>query len=539
VTSLNTVVGLIDNAQPLAGAAGAAVVKLSKARRPKVSEKRHHDAGGDELNRQLALYPRTDLGNAERFRERNRGKLLWCSAVGWFWWDGRRWSREGADEHVRIAAHETVRGLQDEADAIAGTAIDSKVSTRGKGKDEEPIMLSDQLRAWGRQSEQNSKINQLAEQSQAYLAVAPDGLDADRFAINVRNGTLRVRKDEAGEGDSIAFSQHNPDDRITKLIPVDYVPEASCPQYDAFLQDVQPEESMQRFLHQWIGISLTGDISQQRLCVFWGTGKNGKSVFIETAALIAGDYSDTVPIETFLADGRGRSAGQATPDLAILPGVRLLRTSEPKRGAQFDEGLIKMVTGGEPIMARNLNLPYFRFYPSFKLTISGNHRPRIGGTDEGIWRRMTLVPWRVTIPEEKRDPNLVDKLRAEASGILNRYLDGLRDFLDRGLMLPEEVTAATTEYRRDHDTLGRWLEECTEAKEGVRTSHQAALALFNAWAGANGLTSWKGKGFTNAMTERGIQKTKSGNIYFVDLQLIKTCTDFDGQFTAELNTRED
>jgi putative DNA primase/helicase len=216
----------------------------------------------------------------------------------------------------------------------------------------------------GAESEQNSKINQLAEQSQAYLAVAPDGLDADRFAINVRNGTLRVRKDEAGEGDCITFSQHNPDDRITKLIPVDHMPEASCPQYDAFLQDVQPEESMQRFLHQWIGISLTGDISQQRLCVFWGTGKNGKSVFIETAALIAGDYSDTVPIETFLADGRGRSAGQATPDLAILPGVRLLRTSEPKRGAQFDEGLIKMVTGGEPIMARNLNLPYFRFYPS-------------------------------------------------------------------------------------------------------------------------------------------------------------------------------
>jgi putative DNA primase/helicase len=540
VTSPNTIVGIIDNATPLAGAVLTPTPKPSKAKRasPKGNGKRGGDTAEGDLNRRLALYPRTDLGNAERFRERNGLKLLWCGAVGWFWWDGRRWNREGVDERVRIAAHQTVRGIQDEADAIAGTELDDQVGTRRRGKDEEPIMLSDALRAWGRQSEQNSKINQLAEQSQAYLAVSQEGLDADRFAINVRNGTLRVRKGNE-DGDCITFSPHDPGDRITKLIPVDYVPEAISPLYDAFLNDVQPEEEMQRFLHQWIGLSLTGDTSQQRLCVFWGTGKNGKSVFVETAASIAGDYSDSVPIETFLAEGRGRSAGQATPDLAILPGVRLLRTSEPKRGAQFDEGLIKMVTGGEPIMARNLNLPYFRFYPAFKLTISGNHRPRIGGTDEGIWRRMTLVPWRVTIPEEKRDPNLVDKLREEASGILNRYLDGLRDYLDHGLMLLEEVTAATVEYRRDHDTLGRWLEECTEPKEGVRTSHQAALALFNAWAAANGLTFWKGKGFTNAMTERGIQKTKSGNIYFVGLQLTKSCSDFDGQFAADLNTRED
>jgi putative DNA primase/helicase len=491
------------------------------------------------LHRRLACFPMTDLGNAERFRERNLGKLLWCGAIGWFWWDGRRWCRDGVDERVRIAAHVTVRSLQDEATAIVGTDLDRPAPTKA----EPNRMLSDALRAWGRASEANSRLNHLAEQAQAYLAVLPGELDADRFAINVRNGTLRVRKNE-GTGDYISFTTHDPENRITKLIPVDYLPEAECPLYDGFLADVQPEVTMQRFLHQWIGLSLTGDISEQRLCVFWGTGKNGKSVFIETAALIAGDYSDTVPIETFLAEGRGRSAGQATPDLAILPGVRMLRTSEPKRGAQFDEGLIKLVTGGEPLMARNLNLPYFRFYPSFKLTISGNHRPRIGGTDEGIWRRMTLVPWGVTIPEEKRDPHLVDKLRAEASGILNRYLDGLRDWLDHGLILPDEVTAATAEYRRDHDTLGRWLEECTERKEGERVQHSTALDLFNAWAIANSLSPWKGKGFTSAMTERGFRKTKSDITYFLDIRLTKSRSDYidhDGRPVnrADLNTWED
>jgi putative DNA primase/helicase len=221
----------------------------------------------------------TDLGNAERFRERNSGKLLWCGAVGWFWWDGRRWCRDGVDERVRIAVHTTVRSLQDEAAAIADTDLDRPAPTKA----EPDRMLSDALRAWGRASEANSRLNHLAEQAQAYLSVLPSELDADRLAINVRNGTLRVRKND-GTGDYIAFTAHDPADRITKLIPVDHVPEAGCPLYDGFLADVQPEATMQRFLHQWIGLSLTGDISEQRLCVFWGTGKNGKSVFIETAA---------------------------------------------------------------------------------------------------------------------------------------------------------------------------------------------------------------------------------------------------------------
>jgi putative DNA primase/helicase len=501
VTIFETITALIDAAQPFDQPVDSATVRQHSSRHASVPSPGSHaaerladeikppsqpggsserldrrkgpaprrgDGGADtaDLDRRLALFPMTDLGNAERFRERNRDKFVWCGAIGWFWWDGRRWCRDGVNECVRISAHLVVRSIQDEAEVIAGTDADRPMGTKGRGKEEQTVMLSDLLRAWGRQSEANARLNQLAEQAQSYLAVQPKELDADPLAINVRNGTLHVRK--AADGDYVTFSPHNPRDLITKLALVDYDPAATCPRYDAFLVDVQPADEMRRFLHQWIGLSLTGDISEQRLCVFWGTGKNGKSVFIETAALIAGDYSDTVPIETFLADGRGRSAGQATPDLAILPGVRLLRTSEPRRGAQFDEALIKLVTGGEPILARNLNLPYFRFYPSFKLTISGNHRPRIGGTDEGIWRRMTLVPWGVTVAEEKRDPHLVEKLRAETSGIFNRYLDGLRDWFDHRLNLPDEVTAATAEYRRDHDTLGRWLEECTERKEGER-----------------------------------------------------------------------
>src|SRR5262249_4850797 len=156
------------------------------------------------------------------------------------------------------------------------------------------------------------------------------------------------------------------------------------------------------------------------------------------------------------------NANAPSPARALLHNARMVRTSEPNKGSALDEGFIKLVTGGEPIQARNLNLPLFRFYPVLKLTVSGNHKPKIGGTDEGIWSRVTLVPWDVIIPPEKRDRGLTDKLRAEAAGILNWMLDGLSDWIENGLVLPEEVLRSTAEYRRDSDQLGRFLEVCVQ-----------------------------------------------------------------------------
>jgi putative DNA primase/helicase len=488
---------------------------------------------GAALDRRLAFFPLTDLSNAERFRERNRGKFIWCGAIGWYWWDGRRWSREGAEERIKIAEHMTVRGIQDEADAIAGTPLDKEMGTKGKGAGERTIMLSDMLRGWGRASEANSRITPIGTNAAVYLAVQPGDLDADPFAVNVLNGTLRiVRPLSPGEGERedgdgyVRFTPHDPADLITRLAPVDYDPNAPRVRFDQFIAEVQPQHATRRSLQAWKGYALTGDMTEQKLAVLWGKGKNGKSVFEEVTAFVAGDYCATTPIETFLAEGRGRNAGQATPELAVLPGVRMLRTSEPKKGASLDEGLIKLVTGGEVIMARHLNRGYFNFYPSFKLTISGNYRPKIAGADEGIWRRVVLIPWPVTIAKDKQDKYLAANLREEASGILNWMLDGLRDWLDHGLVLGDEVEAATAEYRRDSDQLGRFLEACTVSTVGDRVQSSVLHGVFNAWSKANGLNEWKGRGFSEAMTERGWKKDKSSVVYFLDLRLLKSVSDF-------------
>lgn len=512
------------------GAGRAATEPKRRSRSSSTGYGNRHDGAGRftprdpaMLDPELAFFPQTDLGNAERFRERNRGRLIFCPAIGWMWWDGRRWAREGADEKVTIAAHETMRAIQDEADAIDETDRDFVIGTKGRKGNETGILFSDTLRAWGRTSESAPKIARLAENAGPYLAVAPSELDADPYLINVANGTLHV--DRTVEG-YISFGAHAPADLITKMAPVNYESNATCPQFDAFLSEVQPKAEMRRFLLAWEGYNLTADVSEQKLCVLWGKGKNGKSVFVEACAFVAGDYSETVPIETFLNEGRSRNAGQATPDLAILPGVRMLRTSEPDRGAKLAEALIKLATGGEPVLVRHLNRDYFKFYPSFKLTISGNYRPQITGSDDGIWRRVLLVPWLYTVPEGRRDKQLSRKLRAEASGILNRLLDGLRDYLDHGLVAPDDVDQATAEYRRDSDPCGRFLTACVAAAPGERVQSSVMHEVYCAWAKVNGAAEWSNKGLSNALSERGLVKKQSDVMWWIDVRLLKTVADF-------------
>jgi putative DNA primase/helicase len=205
-----------------------------------------------------------------------------------------------------------------------------------------------------------------------------------------------------------------------------------------------------------------------------------------------------------------------------------VHTTEPEKGGKLSEGLVKLVTGGDEIPVRELNHPYFMLRPAFKLTMSGNFKPRIEGGDasHGIWRRMTLVPWTVTVPAEQVDKHLPEKLAAEASGILNRLLDGLRDWLDHGLILPDEVVAATEQYRSDSDPLGRFLDACTVLDASSRVQSSALHRLFVAWAKANGEREWTATGLGRAMKERGFTSLHSDVNWWVGVRLVKSERDF-------------
>ncbi|SEM88405.1 putative DNA primase/helicase [Sphingomonas gellani] len=501
-----------------------------------------------DTDRACATMAMTDLGNAERFHRRHGWRFRFCTELGWFVWDDRRWEllseeKDKMPGKVSLAVFDTIRAIRHEADLVEASGLredlpedapdDVRRSTlnfiykwRGAGDSKVPIYFSDMLRDHAKSSEGAQRLGCIAGLVKSFpdIAIRADAMDADRLAINVLNGTIRLGLN--GNMPSIRLDPHRPGDLISKVANVIYDPDATCETYDGFLATVQPDEKMRRFLHQWAGLSMTGDISEQKLAFWHGKGRNGKSTLSDLLGHIAGDYGGSVAIETFLDQGRGRKGGEATPDLARLPGIRFLRTSEPEKGAKLAEALIKLITGGEPIDARHLNKGFFTFLPSFKVTVSGNHKPKITGHDDGIWRRVMLVPWDVQIAKEEVDKSLPDKLRKEASGVFNRMLAGLLDWRMEGLVEPESVIAATAKYREQSDQLGRFLDECTRPKEGARAKSSELFALFTAWAKANGAAEWQQVGFTKAMEDRGFENKRSNGIQWLDMEMTKSVSDF-------------
>jgi putative DNA primase/helicase len=473
----------------------------------------------DALDRRLARFPHTDLGNAERFVERFRGRLAHCRAIGWLCFDGKRWSAELGATELGLAMQGVARLIQREAQAIEGTSADVDIlGANGKSS-----KLSQALRRHGRASEGARRLAAIATLAAPMLDVPVRELDKDAMKFNVQNGTLHFDQKYSGY---VKLLPHNPNDYITKISQVEYDPEAACPVFDRFTYEVQPDIDTRLFLQQWAGLSLTGDTREQKLVFFYGKGRNGKSVWVNTLRYIAGDYGDAIPIESFLDSGRARAGGQPTPDIAALAGVRCLTTTEPEKGSKLAEGLVKQLTGGDAIKARYLNRDYFEFFPQFKLTMSGNYRPQIGGTDAGLWDRLILLPWPVYIPPARRDALLATKLRAEASGILNRFLDGLRLWFERGLVIPGSAAEATAEYREDSDPLGRFLAACTEQAIGERVQSAELHRLFCAWAKANGEREWSPTGFGRAMRDRGVASSKDSVVYWLDLRLTRSVDDF-------------
>ncbi len=493
------------------------------------------------LDGELGHCARTDLGNAERFARRMANRMIWVPSLGWFRWDGRRWTRKGADEAAKTEAQHAVRRIQREANALRGSPGDVVVEVRSPGaKFEREIRLSDKLVDWGRESESDRHLSAVLKQAAPMMAVDHDRLNADPFKINAKNGTFEVRRGGTDE-DPIVFRPHDPADLITKMIDAEYDPAATCPTYDAFLEKVQPLAQVRRFLHQWAGLALTGDTSEQKLAFFWGKGRNGKTTLVEGWAGIFSDFACSLPIETFMDNGRSRNGGQATPDLAMLPGIRFVHTDEPARNAKLSESHVKLLTGGDTIQARELNKGFFSFKPEFKLTMSGNYRPRVDGGEasQGTWRRLILVRWSVTIAEQEVDRHLPAKLKQESCGILNRMLDGLRDWLDHGLQVPDEVKEATEDYRRDSDLLGRFLDECTEAEPDGRISNGELYRVFCVWAKSNGDTVWTQKGLTGAMQERGFVQARSDERYWRDIKLLKSVADFAAALPSEVDQPQD
>lgn len=439
------------------------------------------------------------------------GSLMWIS-------------EEPDDDDI----HKTVLVTRPADPIDAEARLDKVLQIKSNG---DVVLLSDKVAAHGRASEGSARLSCIANLAKRWLTVSIEDFDTDPFAINCANGTVRLSRERDAAGimrANAVLVPHNRGDLISKLAPVDYDPDAPAPIYDALMEWAQPDPAMRRYLHQWGGYSTSGHVGEQKLQFWYGRGANGKSTVIDAWAGTVGDYAGTIQIDTFLDQGLKKRGDAATPDLARLGGVRMLRASEPERGAKLNEALVKAATGGEPMAVRALHKGFFDLRPQFKLTIGGNYKPDVPGTDEGIWRRIKLVPWDSFLTEAERDEDMPHKLKAEYSGILARLVAGLLDWMENGFVEPKAVTDATADYRDDSDPLARFLRMCVEVTghEGDRVQSSVLHNVFCAWAKAAGEYDWKNKRFTLEMKAKGFKNKQSNGMQFLGLKLLKDVADF-------------
>ena len=422
----------------------------------------------------------TDLGNAERLVADHGERLRFIPGLGWYTWDSRRWKRDRDGDVVRCMK-ETVRGLA----AEAATVRDD--TTRKQ-------LLAHALRSEGRTRIVHAI--DLAE-SDSRIIASVDALDADPWKLNVTNGTIALNVGE--------LLEHERGDLITQLAPVTYSDDATAPRWEHFLDEVfDGDGDLIAFVQRAVGYSLTGSTREQVLFVLYGSGANGKTTFIEVMRALLGDYGKQTPAETFL------ERRETIPsDLARLRSVRFVAAVETGEGRRLNETLVKRLTGGDSIAARFMYGSWFEFRPAFKAWLATNHKPYVRGTDEAIWRRLRLIPFTRTIPDDTRDPDLGWKLRRELPGILRWAVEGCLDWLDQGLHPPSTVSTATAAYRQEMDVLGGFLDECCVINPDAMATAADLYGRYLDWVEASGerdrLTK---KAFGLRLAERDFEQHK-------------------------------
>lgn len=432
-------------------------------------------------------FPCTDLGNAERFAAQHREKVRYVHMWDkWLIWDGRRWKQDGTAAVVRMAK-ETVRAIYKEA---------------AECQDDDTRKA---LARWARSSESRAKIEAMLalSMSEAGIPVEPQELDNDDWLFNCLNGTIDLR--------SGSLKPHNPRDLITRLAPVTADHTATAPMWQKFQQQITNDnQDLIQFKQRIYGSALTGDTSDQCLFLHYGTGANGKSTELETIKALLGDYAKQAEFSTFLV----RKNETVRNDIADLRGARFVSAIEAESGQRLAESIVKQMTGGDTLKARFLFKEHFEFKPTFKIFLAANHKPVIRGTDHAIWRRIRLIPFTVTIPEQERDPRLSDKLKAEASGILNWLLIGCAEWQESGLGVSQDVKEATEAYRDEMDTLSEFINECCLVDQQCRVTKQELYEKYEKWCSENGEEPLKKRTFGIKVTERGFQDDRLNKARF-------------------------
>lgn len=443
------------------------------------------------------LYTMDDMGNAARFLDLFGEEFRYNYTDKCFiYWDGCRWAAD-LDGTAERAADTAIEAMKQEADWYAHIGDEDLEKAFGKHI---------------KSSRSNKSKTNLLKEVQHNIPIMPHQLDKHKMAFNLPNGTLSLKSGELLPAERRFF--------ITKLSPVEYSDNADCPMWLKFLDDIfAGDKELIRYIQKAVGYSMTGDVSEQCVFFLYGTGRNGKSTFLDVLREIFGDYMSNIQPETIMVKNNVGSG--INSDIARLKGARMVTTVEPNEGVRLNEGLIKQLTGDDTVTARKLYGNEFEFKPEFKLWMATNHKPIIRGTDEGIWRRIHMIPFTVQIPLDKVDRQLKSKLEREFPAILRWAAEGCMLWQREGLKPPKAVLNMVREYRREMDVISAFLDDCCEVGEGFYVKSSELYGAYSAWCEANTEYKMSNTKFSVEMDKRFPKIKQRDGMFFSGVKLCR------------------
>jgi putative DNA primase/helicase len=429
----------------------------------------------------------SDVANADALLRYTAGNVRHADELGFLYYDGRVWVQ--GNKRVRQAAQSLGRDLERAA--------------RESGDRDQRDALEKASRGFTVTRNIDSMLRELAALPE--VCITPQELDARPDLLSFANGTVELRTG--------TLREHRATDLLTQCLDINYVPGAAAPRWNAFLREIFPEyPELPDYMQRMAGYGITGHTSEQCFAVLWGKGANGKSVLTDTLSSVFGEITRTTAFATF---EEKRNGGGIPNDIAALRGARLVMASEGEAGRVMSESTLKRSTGTDMMTARFLNKEFFEFKPRFLIMLATNHQPKFKSQDEGLWRRVKLIPFTRYFPKPERDTELPAKLLAEAEGIAAWAVAGAKAWYAEGLQEPRCIADSTAEYRQTSDALAGFFPGVLEEHEGAVLDGATAYNRYREWGEAEGLLPnelWKRPALYSALVERGAgkKKTKTG-----------------------------
>ena len=458
------------------------------------------------------IMPRSwdDQGRGLRMRDQF-ATVLKFNAVDkkWFFFNGSYWQEDIGNQRVELAAERVANSIKKEKPELSFST-----------KTDEDKAMNEWYR-FQKDSRSHMAKMHMIDEFKKYVIVKHGEFDKEDMLLNTESGYVDLSSGE--------LHDHDIDKKFSHQTVAEYSDNVDAPLWEKFLNQIfNNDEELIHYVQKAIGYSFTGSVDEQCLFILNGRGRNGKSVFSNVVSDVAGNYAKQMNVQTIVA--KKNQSGSANSDIARLEGARIVTSSELNEGDRFDESLVKQLTGGDKILARFLYGSEFEYKPKFKIWMATNHLPIIRGTDDGIWRRIKIIPFNIQIPKEKVDKKLEYKLKAEYTGILNWIVQGAIMWQQEGLKDPEAVTRVIETYRAEMDPLDAFLEECCTTGQNYSIKAREMYDAYHEWAKESEEYKMSMTKFGREMRKKLLRVKRRDGWYYVGLKLKEPDSDYTFNF---------